>query len=310
MTTTTVAMGPTLKKRKAFPVAALRELAIISCSTKLVRLHYQLKNAGLNTRVGFMNRLREHGLVSDYLAVMTYEESDRPYRTRDDLVAFLTHGSPKLRELYTLLYQTCFCEGRKLLVVEDIPFCAKLYEDVSPQGLNLQKASSRSVTTIPAKRVNPQAQAENRILHADQLAAMVEILRMSPINSHDQFREARQTSHVRLEIATKGHLPDIKHELVLVLNESQAILREFRETPEAQTLLASVEATSAIALDIGETNGRSRHARTHSSSRATVEAIEEVSGTGGDDDDVDFRMLDPDYSLKAVKHEDVQEDED
>ena len=34
---------PVSKSRKAFPVAALRELAIISCSTKLARLHFQLE---------------------------------------------------------------------------------------------------------------------------------------------------------------------------------------------------------------------------------------------------------------------------
>ena len=36
---------------KGFPAAELWEMAIVSCSTKLARLHYQLKIAGLGTRV-------------------------------------------------------------------------------------------------------------------------------------------------------------------------------------------------------------------------------------------------------------------
>ena len=59
--------GPMEKRGLAFPVAALRELAIISCSTKLARFHYQLKNANLNTKVSFMNQLRDRGLGADSL---------------------------------------------------------------------------------------------------------------------------------------------------------------------------------------------------------------------------------------------------
>lgn len=151
----------------------------------------------------------------------------------------------------------------KLLVVEDIPLCAKFYEgalraawihcetlhsklnykqrqnlindfnnkestlqvlmimvDVASNGLNLQKASKRVISMVPAKRANPQMQAENRVLRVDQ-ENEVEILRVIVKNSHDQFRETRQTSNVRLEIASKAHLPAIREEIVLVLNEAQ-----------------------------------------------------------------------------------------
>lgn len=68
-------LGPQPNKQ-SFPIAALRELAIIIYSTKLAALHYQLDNTGLNTRVSFINHRREKGLGADFLAegaVMTYE---------------------------------------------------------------------------------------------------------------------------------------------------------------------------------------------------------------------------------------------
>ena len=271
--------GPQIKKPKAFPVAPLRELAITSCSTKLARLHYQLKNAGLNSRVAFMNRLREKGLGADFLAVMTYEAGDPPYKSRDDLLRFLTHGSPKLRALFSMVNKICYGEKDKLLVVEDVPLNAKFYEDslraawvhvevlhsklthkqrqkliddfndsksslqvlvvmneVSSQGLNLQRASSNTVTMIPGKRIGPQIQTENRILRVDQTKACF-IHRLHLDNSHDPWREARQTSNVRLEIATKSHLPAMRCELVLVLNEAQDDLRALKETPRAKELM-------------------------------------------------------------------------
>ena len=97
---------PTSKPRRAFPVAALREMAMTSCSTNLARLHYQLKAAGLSTRVEFMNQLREKGLASEFLAVMTYEKGDHPYKNRSDLIAFLAHSSPKLRIAFSIVHQT------------------------------------------------------------------------------------------------------------------------------------------------------------------------------------------------------------
>ena len=63
---------PQPKSDVAFPVAALREMAIISCSTKLAHLHYQLKSAGLGARMDFVQQLRDQGLAADFLAVMTY----------------------------------------------------------------------------------------------------------------------------------------------------------------------------------------------------------------------------------------------
>ena len=61
------------KKPKAFPVAALREMAIISCSTKLARLHYQIKNADSNNRMPFINDLRDRGVGTNCFAVMAYQ---------------------------------------------------------------------------------------------------------------------------------------------------------------------------------------------------------------------------------------------
>ncbi len=112
-----------------FPVSALREMAIISCSTKPARLHYQMKNAGLNRRVAFMNDLRDRGLGANCLAVMTYQQGDAPYKTRDGLIAFLTEGSPKLRSLLSVVHTTCFLESRKIQVIDDITLNAKFYED-------------------------------------------------------------------------------------------------------------------------------------------------------------------------------------
>ena len=118
--------GPLAKfvsKPMLYPVAALRELAIISCSTKLARHYYQLKAARLNTKEAFMNQLRDKGLGADLLAVVTYERGDPTYETRDGL-AFLTDGSPKLRLLFTTIYDVCFIEETKLLVTEDVPLNA------------------------------------------------------------------------------------------------------------------------------------------------------------------------------------------
>ena len=238
-----------------------------------------MKNAGLNTKVSFMNSMRDKGLCANFLAVMTYERGDNAYKTREDLLGFLTHGSPKLRVLFGAIHETCFVGGSKLLVVEDVPFCAKFYEDccraawihcevlhsklnqaqrqkllddfnnsdsslnvliimieVASTGLNLQKASHRVLSLIPAKRSGPQMQAENRVLRVDQHKP-VEINRVIVKNSHDLYREARQTSNVRLEIATKAHLPAMQLELVNVLNDHQQWLREFRKSEYASRLL-------------------------------------------------------------------------
>ena len=88
------------------------------------------------------------------------------------------------------------------------------------------------LSLIPAKRSGPQMQAENRVLRVDQ-AKPVEISRVIVKNSHDIYREARQTSNVRLEIATKAHLPAMRRELVNVLNENQQWLRDYRTTDYA-----------------------------------------------------------------------------
>lgn len=67
-------------------------MAIISCSIKLGLLHYQMKNAGFITRVAFINELPDKGSGAKFLAVMIYQHRDKLYRTRDDLIAFLTEG--------------------------------------------------------------------------------------------------------------------------------------------------------------------------------------------------------------------------
>ena len=205
-------------------------MAIATCSTKLARLHYQFKNAGLNTKVDFMNSMRDKGLGAHFLALLTYEKGDPTYQTRDGLLAFLVDGSPKLRALFSVVHQTCYSEAGKLLVVEDVLLCAKFYEDalraawihcetlhshlqhkqrqdlindfnnkkstlqvliimvdVASNGLNLQKAARRVISMVPAKRANPQMQAENRGLRVDQ-ESDVEIVRVIVKNSHDQFR--------------------------------------------------------------------------------------------------------------------------
>ena len=71
-------------------------------------MNYQLKSFGLNTKVGFINLLREKGLPADFLAVMTYENGDPVYSARDGLIAFQAHDLPKLRILYSVAYETCF----------------------------------------------------------------------------------------------------------------------------------------------------------------------------------------------------------
>ena len=126
--------GPNKVARRGvpFPVASLREMAIATCSTKLARLHYQLKNAGLNTKVDFMQAMREKRLGAHFLTLMTYEKRDPvdpTYEKRDGLLAFLVDGSPNLRALHSVVHQTCYKEAGKLLVVEDVPLCAKFYED-------------------------------------------------------------------------------------------------------------------------------------------------------------------------------------
>ena len=92
---------------------------------------------------------------------------------------------------------------------------------------------------IRAKESNPQAQTENRPLRIDQ-EEVVEIIRITIIeNSHDIFREARQTSSIRLEKVAKCHLPDMRKELVTVLNKYQDILRQFRRGRQADDMEVS-----------------------------------------------------------------------
>ena len=43
------------------------------------------------------------GLGASFLAVMTYKSGDPQYETRDDLLAFLVDGSPKLRTLFSVI---------------------------------------------------------------------------------------------------------------------------------------------------------------------------------------------------------------
>lgn len=98
----------------------------------------------------------------------------------------------------------------------------------------------------PAKKFNPEMQATNRVLRVDQVYE-VEIMRIILRNTHDVFREARQTSHMRLEIATQAHRADVRQELVTVLNEYQKTIAEWqawmyeRRDPGNQDDGASIE---------------------------------------------------------------------
>lgn len=76
-----------LTRQWAFPVAALREMAIVSCSPRLAWLHYQLRAGGLGIKVDLINQLRNRGVAVDFSAVMTHEHWDQQYRTRDDSAA-------------------------------------------------------------------------------------------------------------------------------------------------------------------------------------------------------------------------------
>ena len=69
-------------------------------------------------------------------------------------------------------------------------------------------------------------------------------------NSHDQFRKARQTSNVRLETASKAHLPAMREELVLVLNEAQQKFRELHETERARALLEEMDWSDSTASEL------------------------------------------------------------
>ena len=70
--------------------------------------------------------MRDKGLGAHFLALMTYEKGDPIYETRDGLLAFLVDGSSKLGAHFSVLHLTCYNEAGKLLVVGDIPFCAKI----------------------------------------------------------------------------------------------------------------------------------------------------------------------------------------
>ncbi len=131
---------------------------------------------------------------------------------------------------------------------------SSLLVDVASNGLNLQKAAKRVISMVPAKRANPQIQAENRVLRVDQ-ENDVEIVRAIVKNSHDQFREARRTSNVRLEIASKAHLPAMREELVLVLDEAQQKLRELRETERARALLDEMDRSDSSAAEQVQSQG-------------------------------------------------------
>ena len=89
------------------------------------------------------------------------------------------------------------------------------------------------MSLIPAKRDGPQQQSETRVLRVDQ-EGKVEIFRVIIGNSHDQFRQARQTSMVRLEIACKSHTPAMRAELVLVLDEAQERIRALKAEQKMQ----------------------------------------------------------------------------
>lgn len=47
-------------------------------------------------------------------------------------------------------------------------------------------------------------------------------------NSHDLVREARQTTDIRLETATKANTPEIRIELVLAFKEAQDGIRNLK----------------------------------------------------------------------------------
>ena len=106
-------------------------------------------------------------------------------------------------------------------------------------------------------------QAENRVLRVDQ-ENDVEIVRVIVKNSHDQFWEACQTSNVRLEIASKAHLPQMRDEVVLVLNEAQQKLRELRETERARALLDEMDNWSDSSA-AGQVQSQGSKDHTHSS---------------------------------------------
>ena len=66
--------------------------------------------------------------------------------------------------------------------------------------------------------MNPQKQLETQPLRVNQKNT-VEIIRVSLEKSHDQMREARQMSYIRLEIAIKASKPAMRAEIILALNQ-------------------------------------------------------------------------------------------
>lgn len=117
------------KTSSAFPTAQLRDSPSSAAPRNWLAFTTNSSRPTLNTRVEFMDLMRAAGFGAEALAVMTYQQGDPIYDTRDGLLGFLTDGSPKLRLLFHQVHDTCYVKGRKLLVVEDVPICAKFYED-------------------------------------------------------------------------------------------------------------------------------------------------------------------------------------
>ncbi|QKX54988.1 uncharacterized protein TRUGW13939_02078 [Talaromyces rugulosus] len=127
------------KKDFAAAIIPLRKLAIANFATKLARLNAIMENIGGDTHVTTLRLWRAKGMDAEMIHQITRGKGEKLARTAEDLLKFLTHGSPALRLIFQELTKVKVIEKvnkeryghhQKLIIGEVVPANAFLLETV------------------------------------------------------------------------------------------------------------------------------------------------------------------------------------
>ena len=125
---------------------------------------------------------------------------------------------------------------------------------VSAQGVNLDACCARAVVATPAINAPSEIQGWSRIIRvslffsnqSEKLINNAQVSQKQPVliirtivlNSHDQYRDSKQTDKAVIDLATRSFSTEVKNLLVDLLQESNEEVRMAHESHRGQVLLA------------------------------------------------------------------------
>ncbi|KAL8646787.1 MAG: hypothetical protein Q9210_005931 [Variospora velana] len=96
---------------------------------------------------------------------------------------------------------------------------ANLMYSVGAQGTNMDTGTCRVLVTTAALNASLEIQAWGRAIRVSQMWEVL-VTRCKVLNTHDQFRDSRQTDKAIMDMAGRANDPRIRELLVRLLNES------------------------------------------------------------------------------------------